>query len=96
MENYKRFTNQDCEFYPCHQTDRINCLFCFCPLYFLDCGGCYTLTSRGLKDCSNCLIPHRDNGYDTIVARLKAVAAARQADPDGPKHDQTEEPIEDT
>ncbi len=70
MEHYKFFTNRDCEFHPCHKTDRINCLFCYCPLYFLDCGGNFKLTEHGIKDCSECLIPHGENGYDYIVRRL--------------------------
>ena len=43
-----------------------NCMFCYCPLYFLeDCGGNYTYI-KGIKDCSNCLIPHKPKGYDYI------------------------------
>ncbi len=68
---YKFFQNTECEFFPCHKTDKINCLFCFCPLYHLDCGGDFTLTEKGIKDCSNCLLPHSDLGYDYIVDKLK-------------------------
>lgn len=82
MANYRSFTNRDCEFYPCHKTDRLNCLFCFCPLYFLECGGNCTRTSRGLKDCSECLLPHTENGYDYIVQKLTEVAARCCAAPD--------------
>ena len=79
MEHYKYFSNRACEFYPCHQTDKLNCLFCYCPLYFLDCGGCFTLTEQGLKDCSHCLIPHSDDGYDTIVRKLMEAAEVIKA-----------------
>ena len=45
MENsYKFFENKDCKYYPCHKgLDKINCLFCYCPLYTLGkaCGGRY-------------------------------------------------------
>ncbi|MBN2139649.1 MAG: cysteine-rich small domain-containing protein [Desulfovibrionaceae bacterium] len=76
MKNSHRFfCNRDCEYFPCHQTkdpDNFNCLFCFCPLYFLDdCGGDFALR-EGVKDCSACLIPHRPEGYDRIIERLKA------------------------
>jgi Zn-finger protein len=72
MTNFKKFQNKDCEFYPCHDTVDINCLFCFCPLYaFVDCGGDYTILDNGVKDCSKCLLPHTTNGYDYIVERLK-------------------------
>jgi Zn-finger protein len=56
------FSNVDCEYYPCHALEGLNCLFCYCPLYFLDCGGDFTIAG-GVKDCSRCLKPHDENGY---------------------------------
>lgn len=70
MAYYRSFSHHLCEFYPCHQTDTLNCLFCYCPLYFIDCRGDFTYTDRGIKDCSHCLIPHTEKGYDYIVSRL--------------------------
>lgn len=71
MNNYKFFENKDCEYYPCHKFKQINCLFCFCPLYsFDDCGGDYTIFNNR-KDCSNCELPHTENGYDLIINKLK-------------------------
>ncbi len=75
MANYKYFAHRECEFYPCHKAEKLNCLFCYCPLYFLECGGSYRLTSRGLKDCSQCLLPHSETGYDYIVQKLTEAAA---------------------
>ena len=70
MANYKFFQHTDCEFFPCHKTEKVNCLFCFCPLYPIkDCGGIYTYTDRGLKDCSGCTTPHED--YDFVIRKLK-------------------------
>lgn len=67
------FRNSDCEFFPCHKIhdmENFNCLFCYCPLYrFADCGGNHETLPNGIKDCSNCSLPHRD--YDTIIERLK-------------------------
>ena len=34
-DHYKFFSHKQCEYYPCHQLDEINCLFCYCPLYIL-------------------------------------------------------------
>ncbi len=37
-ENYKFFNHKNCEYFPCHKTnkpDEFNCLFCYCPLYAL-------------------------------------------------------------
>lgn len=70
--NYKHFANKKCEYYPCHNTKKLNCLFCFCPLYsFRNCGGNYSTLENGIKDCSDCLIPHSDSGYEYIIERLK-------------------------
>ena len=78
MENYKFFQNKACEYFPCHQgadSETFNCLFCFCPLYALGdkCGGNFTYTQGGIKDCSACLRPHRKENYDDICAGLSDV-----------------------
>jgi Zn-finger protein len=81
--SHRFFSNRDCRYFPCHQTDApedFNCLFCFCPLYFLDdCGGEGRLTPEGVKDCTPCTIPHRPEGYDRIIARLKEELARRRS-----------------
>ena len=71
MANYKFFQNTACEYFPCHNSKEINCLFCFCPLYYLECGGDFIILQNGIKDCSNCLIPHTPEGYDYIIERIK-------------------------
>ena len=78
MENYKFFQNLECEYFPCHKgadRENFNCLFCFCPLYALGdkCGGNFTYTDSGIKDCSSCLRPHRKENYDAICAGLSDV-----------------------
>jgi Zn-finger protein len=75
MENSFRFyRNLDCAYFPCHKVENeeeFNCLFCYCPLYFLkECGGKHE-DKYGIKDCSNCLIPHRPNGYDYINNKIR-------------------------
>lgn len=77
MENSHRFfCNRECAYFPCHtteKTDEFNCLFCFCPLYFFEeCGGRFRILDSGVKDCTNCLIPHVPKGYDHVVGKLKA------------------------
>lgn len=71
--NYRFFRNNECEYFPCHKIkndENFNCLFCFCPLYFLEeCGGNHML-NNGIKDCTNCLIPHSEKGYDYIVDKI--------------------------
>ena len=71
MMNYKKFEHKECEYYPCHKFETINCLFCFCPLWTYDCAGNFILTKEGIKDCSKCYIPHSKDGYDYIVKKLK-------------------------
>lgn len=70
-KHYQFFTNTACEYYPCHDLEPINCLFCFCPLYTLDCGGNFTVTPKGIKNCSACTLPHGENGYEYIISKLK-------------------------
>ena len=68
------FRNSECEWFPCHKVEddkNFNCLFCFCPLYQMkECAGNYTFTENGIKDCSNCLIPHKADNYKYIISKL--------------------------
>lgn len=78
MANYEFMQNRECEFFPCHKmsdTEAFNCLFCFCPLYALgdQCDGNYSYTKDGIKDCSNCLIPHRRENYSRIMENMGLV-----------------------
>ena len=78
MANYDFFQNKMCEYYPCHNTadpDGFSCLFCYCPLYALGnkCGGNFTYTEQGIKDCSNCLVPHRRENYNKIMEKLPLI-----------------------
>lgn len=71
------FCNTACEYYPCHKgVDNLNCLFCYCPLYpFEECPGNYTVTKidgTSVKDCSNCIFPHKAKNYDKIMDMLKS------------------------
>ena len=74
MVEFKRFEHKKCEYYPCHKVKRMNCLFCFCPLYAYDCGGDFIILKNGVKDCSGCNLPHEEKGYDYITAFLESVA----------------------
>ena len=80
MSHYDFFQNKECEYYPCHpgaDPETFSCLFCYCPLYALgeNCGWNFTYTDGGIKDCSNCTLPHNPEGYDYIIARFADVAA---------------------
>ncbi|WP_029893588.1 cysteine-rich small domain-containing protein [Desulfohalovibrio reitneri] len=83
QHSHRFFSNRDCQYFPCHANcdpEAFNCLFCFCPLYFIDCGGDFRLTENGLKDCTPCAIPHCPDGYDHVLAKLKEEMARRQGD----------------
>ncbi len=74
--NYQFFTNKECEFFPCHNTEDLeefNCLFCYCPLYSLgeECGGNPVFLENGIKDCSQCVFPHKKQNYDRVINALK-------------------------
>ena len=79
QNDHSFFQNKDCQYFPCHKTDRddFNCLFCYCPLYALGdgCGGNFRYTEKGIKDCTNCLIPHSPGGYDYVLAKYPQIAA---------------------
>ncbi len=71
-ESHKFFQNRKCKYFPCHVVDNkrdFNCLFCYCPLYSLgdNCGGNFKYLKNGVKDCSDCNIPHSKNGYEYQV-----------------------------
>ncbi|UUC43053.1 metal-binding protein [Clostridioides difficile] len=75
-ENYKFFNHKDCEFFPCHKTNKpeeFNCLFCYCPLYALgeNCGGNFKYTDKGIKDCSSCMLPHKKDNYNYIMGKFQ-------------------------
>ena len=53
------YTEKDSICKKCHHIKGdMNCLLCYCPLYETDCGGDYIILPNGIKDCSNCIIPH--------------------------------------
>ena len=74
------FQNRSCEYFPCHEgvDERdFNCLFCYCPLYALgpDCGGNFTYTEKGRKNCTGCIVPHvRENGAKIVAAHYEQLA----------------------
>ncbi len=75
MKHYTYFQNKECEYFPCHaggDPENFNCLFCFCPLYALGdrCGGSFTYTAEGIKDCSRCLKPHLECNYGKIMEKV--------------------------
>lgn len=76
MENsHKYFENRECKYYPCHKTDEINCLFCYCPLYSMEhCPGLNHFIEkdgRKVKVCTDCEFPHKAENYETIIGILK-------------------------
>lgn len=76
-KNYSFYSNTDCECFPCHKAvkfDEFNCLFCYCPLYALGdrCGGNFFYYGD-IKDCSECIIPHKKDNYGHIINRYKQI-----------------------
>lgn len=83
------FQNRDCEYFPCHpgaDPEIFSCLFCYCPLYALGdrCGGSFTYTPEGIKDCTSCLRPHRRENYEAICRKTCDVIAMTKKSPDKP------------
>lgn len=78
-KHYSFYQNKECEYFPCHKgvkEEDFNCLFCYCPLYALGehCGGAFTYTEQGYKNCTNCPIPHRKENYGRIIERYSEIA----------------------
>ncbi len=72
INNITFFENKSCEFYPCHYgLKEINCIFCYCPLYWFECQGDFIILSNGNKDCSGCLMPHLKENFNLIIDKLK-------------------------
>lgn len=77
MENsYGYFENHQCKFYPCHKGQQeLNCLFCYCPMFaFPRClGNPAYIEQEGkkVKDCSDCVYPHRAENYEKIIKFLE-------------------------
>lgn len=75
------FTNRACEYFPCHEgidEHDFNCMFCYCPLYALGprCGGNFTYTAKGRKNCKDCNLPHRgEAGAQLVATRYEQLAA---------------------
>lgn len=78
MEKYKFMQNSKCEYFPCHNIEKkeeFNCMFCYCPLYALkdSCGGNFKYNEKGIKDCSNCTLPHEKQGYEHVMGHIREV-----------------------
>ena len=74
--HYKFFQNSTCEYFPCHKVkdkSTFNCLFCYCPLYALgdQCGGKFTYLENGIKNCTDCTLPHKAESFQYIMDKLK-------------------------
>ena len=78
-KKFKFFSHKECEYFPCHKVkdeESFNCLFCYCPLYALGpgCGGKFKYGESGIKDCSDCLIPHSPGGFEYIMERFSKIS----------------------
>lgn len=87
-KRYSHFSHKKCEYYPCHKNadpEHFNCLFCYCPLYALgdDCGGHFSYTEKGLKDCSDCLIPHEKGGFQYITDNFSKIVELMERNAEG-------------
>jgi len=81
--------NKDCPYFPCHEgmdEEQFSCLFCYCPLYALGdkCGGNFTYTQQGIKDCTNCLVPHRRENYLKVLSKMDGILEMAKKKPENP------------
>ncbi|MBR4434801.1 MAG: cysteine-rich small domain-containing protein [Clostridia bacterium] len=99
--HYAYFQNRECEFFPCHKLPENgfhNCLFCYCPLYALGdkCGGGFTYSETGIKDCSKCTLPHSEAGYAHVTGKFFELAELAEKNRGGsaPKNAETPAKVE--
>ena len=79
--------NKECEYFPCHagmDPEKFSCLFCYCPLYTLGsrCGGNFSYTQKGIKNCTNCTLPHSPKGYEYILSKFDELSALAKKNSD--------------
>ena len=77
-KQFSFFSHTACEYFPCHSgvpAEEFNCLFCYCPLYALgkECGGNFVILENGVKDCSDCTVPHRKENYGHITEQFQYI-----------------------
>lgn len=77
-KRFSFFSHTACEYFPCHSgvpAKEFNCLFCYCPLYALgkECGGNFVILENGVKDCSDCTVPHRKENYSHITEQFQHI-----------------------
>jgi Zn-finger protein len=96
-ENSARFfRNTRCEHFPCHDLDarQFNCLFCFCPMYHMEClsepGHLETQGVR-IKDCSRCDYPHRPENYERIIRHVASSSPLTEGRSTNPADDRIPE-----
>ena len=87
MSHYDFFQNRECEYFPCHpgaDKETFSCMFCYCPLYALgeNCGGNFSYTKEGIKDCTGCLRPHRRENYEAVTKALAQVVELAKKKPE--------------
>ena len=81
MEHYKFYQNKECEYFPCHKgvpEEEFNCMFCYCPLYYAECGGNGCLTASGIKDCTECTLPHGKDSHAYIIGKIMEINKRRK------------------
>lgn len=78
-EGYSFHQNRSCKYFPCHSgvnESDFSCMFCYCPLYALGekCSGNYSYDNEaGIKDCSECLLPHKKDSYEYICGKCSEI-----------------------
>lgn len=80
-KHFSFYQNIECEYFPCHKeikAEQFNCLFCYCPLYILgkDCGGNPKYVENGIKDCTDCVLPHQKCNYGYVTGQFSRIASA--------------------
>ena len=63
MNSDSFINNTDCKYFPCHKTLGDAC------------GGNFTYMENGVKNCTDCMVPHTRNAVQYILKRWPDIAA---------------------
>ena len=57
-KKYSFFSHKECEYFPCHKTNDPENFNC---------------TEKGVKDCTDCLLPHKRKNFGYIMSKYNEI-----------------------
>ena len=78
-KHYSFFSNRECEYFHAikGQIRKISTVYSAtarCMLFGDKCGGIFRYTENGIKDCTNCQLPHKRKNYGYVTGKYQELA----------------------